>query len=310
MTTTARNSTPGAAVVRFLGLYSDTALHPGSGSTTGVVDLPVQRERHTGFPIIPASSLKGSLRESAEARWGKGHAAVTALFGPDTGSANLHAGALTLGEAALVAFPVRSTSKVFVWVTCPLVLSRVARLWFQGGTPSFPAVIPATTSNDQALAPTGCDLSTAVVLEDLSFTVASTTANVTDIVTWLADNLMPAGQTTMQEKMKKHTVIVSDENFEHLVRFSTQVMARTKLNDKKTTTGGGGNLWYEETLPRDCLFLAVVRCEKPRGPATDVAQPSDVSDHLAALFTSPGHPYLQIGGNETVGQGWCEVRLV
>ncbi|RMG22669.1 MAG: type III-B CRISPR module RAMP protein Cmr4, partial [Methanobacteriota archaeon] len=44
----------------------NTPTHVGSGSELGVVDLPIQRERHTGFPKFEASSIKGSLREAIE----------------------------------------------------------------------------------------------------------------------------------------------------------------------------------------------------------------------------------------------------
>ena len=44
-------------------LHAQTAIHPGSGTALGVVDLPVQRERHTQWPVIPGSSLKGVLRD-------------------------------------------------------------------------------------------------------------------------------------------------------------------------------------------------------------------------------------------------------
>lgn len=47
-------------------LKVETPLHAGSGAMLGVVDLPIQRERHTGFPKIEGSSLKGSLREAFE----------------------------------------------------------------------------------------------------------------------------------------------------------------------------------------------------------------------------------------------------
>lgn len=43
-----------------------TPLHAGTGQELGVVDLPIQRERHTGFPKIEASGLKGSIREVFE----------------------------------------------------------------------------------------------------------------------------------------------------------------------------------------------------------------------------------------------------
>ena len=49
-------------------LICQTPLHAGSGSELGVVDLPIQRERHTGFPKIESSSLKGAIREAIERR--------------------------------------------------------------------------------------------------------------------------------------------------------------------------------------------------------------------------------------------------
>src|SRR5262249_9039713 len=45
-------------------IHTLTGLQPGSGTALGVVDLPVQRERHTQWPLIPGSSLKGILRDA------------------------------------------------------------------------------------------------------------------------------------------------------------------------------------------------------------------------------------------------------
>jgi CRISPR-associated protein Cmr4 len=48
-------------------IIAETPLHPGSGGeVTGLVDLPIQRERHTNFPKIEASGLKGCIREAFE----------------------------------------------------------------------------------------------------------------------------------------------------------------------------------------------------------------------------------------------------
>ena len=44
-------------------LFTRTPLHVGCGSSVGIVDLPVLRERTTGFPTIPGSALKGSLAD-------------------------------------------------------------------------------------------------------------------------------------------------------------------------------------------------------------------------------------------------------
>ena len=44
-----------------------TPVHPGTGQdSSSVIDLPVAREAATGFPVIPASSLKGVLRDGRD----------------------------------------------------------------------------------------------------------------------------------------------------------------------------------------------------------------------------------------------------
>ncbi|MDA1278093.1 MAG: RAMP superfamily CRISPR-associated protein [Verrucomicrobia bacterium] len=44
-------------------LFTRTPLHIGAGASVGAIDQPIQRERHTGFPIIPATGLKGSFAD-------------------------------------------------------------------------------------------------------------------------------------------------------------------------------------------------------------------------------------------------------
>ena len=47
-------------------MYAVTPCHAGSGSALGVVDLPIQRERHTNWPVIQASGVKGAFRANFE----------------------------------------------------------------------------------------------------------------------------------------------------------------------------------------------------------------------------------------------------
>ena len=127
---------------RILYIFTRTPLHIGAGSSVGAIDQPVQRERHTGFPIIPASSLKGTFADAwneellpevrqdgteAKVRMTKeGDASDAAwLFGSDS-DAHASAGALQFSEAKVLAFPVRSAKGSFAWVTSPLLV--VAKL--------------------------------------------------------------------------------------------------------------------------------------------------------------------------------------
>lgn len=112
---------------RLYHLYTLTALHVGIGQGSGVIDLPIAREKSTGLPVVPGSAVKGVLREELRPdalpleTW-------LALFGPETTAGqDLHAGALAVGDARLLCLPVRSLRGTFAYATCPLVLRRYAR---------------------------------------------------------------------------------------------------------------------------------------------------------------------------------------
>src|SRR5581483_12151182 len=104
--------------------YVETPLHAGTARGLGAVDLPIQRERTTDYPMIQGSSLKGRLRAEVTARLPE---RVQAIFGPPTGNASEHAGALSVGDARILLFPVRSLAGVFAWTTSVDVLARFQR---------------------------------------------------------------------------------------------------------------------------------------------------------------------------------------
>ena len=108
-----------------LGLYSVTPVHAGSGAELSVIDLPIQRERHTGFPVIWGQSLKGVLRRAYEKS--ENGVKTEVIFGPSTERAHDHAGAVSVGDAKILLFPVRSLKGVFAYVMCPIVLERFKR---------------------------------------------------------------------------------------------------------------------------------------------------------------------------------------
>lgn len=118
-----------------LTLYTRTPLHVGSGTSVEVVDLPIMRERITGFPIIPSTSLKGVLLQRTRETFANGDHArakdipeeAKLLFGAVEGEGEnqkSNAGCLQIMEAKILAFPVRSLAGCFAWITCPAVLER------------------------------------------------------------------------------------------------------------------------------------------------------------------------------------------
>ncbi|MDL2269588.1 type III-B CRISPR module RAMP protein Cmr4 [Desulfosarcina sp. OttesenSCG-928-A07] len=279
-----------------LTMQAITFLHPGTGQTTGVVDLPIQREVHTGFPMIAGSSLKGSLRDKAEHSFEKDKDRVSMVFGSQVNAeTDLTAGSFSITDARILAFPVRSLQHVFVWVTCPMVLKRMKRdagiigLDMNGlGEFEFSANKALVRKNK---------FNDSLFLEEIQFELELSDDH-KKISNFIRSRLCENANFDPER-----LVIIPDEDFEYLVTHATQVSTRIKLDENKTTSGDGGNMWVEETLPPETLLYSLVLYHEPRMQDYTQAQVIEFFQELMA------DGYLQIGANETVGQGWCCVRL-
>ena len=98
--------------------YAVSPVHMGAGQAVGVIDNPIQRERHTKHPCFAGSGIKGAVRHSYEALGGQ-RADIDRLMGPDANSGELHAGAISFGDAQLVALPLRSLKGGYVYAPAP-----------------------------------------------------------------------------------------------------------------------------------------------------------------------------------------------
>jgi CRISPR-associated protein Cmr4 len=261
-----------------IGLLAETSLHPGSEATGGVIDLPVAREGPTGYPVITGSSLKGALRDKAELLWEA--AQVETVFGkPD------EAGGVAVTDARLLLLPVRSLTSHYRWVTSPFLLERFQRDCALVGLKTDFNV--PNLKSEEALDGQGGKL----FLEELSFTVAKDEG----LIRKLADTIGPLClHRSVRDRLAGQLVVISDDDMKHFALTGLQVNARNVL-DKSTKTSS--NLWYEETIPADSLFYSLL-----------IASPRRGGEELASLQEMfAGNPYLQVGGNETIGQGWCAV---
>jgi CRISPR-associated protein Cmr4 len=286
-------------------LHALTGLHPGSGTALGVVDLPVQRERHTGWPTIPGTSLKGVIRAEAKGREpdpGRPGDPFYAVFGPDTQNAADHAGAVAFTDARILAFPVRSLKGVFAWVTCPEVLLRLSRDLAVAGSKPL-GKIPKV-KDEQALIRQASPLEITegnrrgVVLEEFDFTTEHGAEPIAD---WIAERAVTDAAT--RERIKSHLAVIPDDAFGHFVQHATEVTARIAL-DYETKTVRHGGLFYEEFLPPETLFYSLLIAQPARRKST-VMTAMAVLEWLAWLGGKP----IQIGGGETIGKGLCAVRL-
>ncbi|WP_026160473.1 type III-B CRISPR module RAMP protein Cmr4 [Teredinibacter turnerae] len=276
-----------ATTQTLVSLMTQTSLHAGVGQDiVSVIDLPIQREAHTDWPCVYGSAVKGALRAKFETE-AKDNI-VNQLFGQETDS-RLQAGCLAITDARLLLLPVRSLTSHFKWITCPEVLRRwrcdCSRL---GVTLALP---------DRQLDVSGmnalCHSPQNLYLEEYRFTVEQT-----DLSDWCNALARMVGDDRHKD-LHEQLVIVSNNMFTYLAKHATPVVAHNKLNDAKTTD----SLWYEESLPPDTLLYTMVNAFISRD---DEQKPA--SENLSAFTeTLQTNPWLQMGGNETVGMGFCHV---
>jgi len=299
-------------------LYVETPLHAGVGSGLSSIDLPIQRERTTQYPMIQGSGIKGKLRAAMEGDRKQlsveERAIVDTLFGPpskpadntdsDRASGSDHAGALIFGDARILLFPVRSLSGVFAYTTCYDVLNRFRRDKERSGTSfwNVPAPIRDETSKTPIALVTSTNeisASGAVVLEEFSFQARASTA-ADEIADWIARNAFPKGYNYWHDKLRRSLVILPDNDFRDFVLYATEIITRIRIDREKKTVDTGA-LWTEEHLPIDTLLYVPVYATNSRRNGSAM-QAKDILQRAASLEDTQGG-YIQLGGDETVGRG-------
>lgn len=270
---------------KILYIFTRTPLHVGAGSSVGAIDQPVVRERHTGFPVIPGSSLKGVLRDGAT-RDDHLKSQADSIFGVQD-----NAGRLSIGEAKLLTFPVRSAKGSFAFVTCPLALERFRR---EHGALQV-SKVPAEPADMSCLAGDAVVISrsgqTGVVLEEYKFN--------------RADAFPPDWETALLGLLddevwavaKGRFVLLSNGDFSHFVKNACDISQHVAI-DAETGTAKPGALFNLEAVPSETLFFA---------PVMPLARAGKELDALADLLAR--RPVLQFGGDSTTGLGFCTVKL-
>jgi len=295
----------------------ETPLHAGSGTELGIIDMPIQRERHTDFPKIEASGLKGCIRKAFEETTDED--TISLAFGPESGDA--HAGALGFTDARILLFPVKSMKGVFAWITCPKVLDRFNRdLELAGEETKEISEMPK-----EKTAPNGCQLfvkDNKIVLEEYTFKITKDAKDAkgngpcSTFAEWLSTNVIPVGNeyNYWREKIKKDIVVLPDDDFRDFVNLSTEVITRTKINNE-TGTVQSGALFTEEYLPTETVLysmaLATPIFMEKREDKGIFAQNGKAEEELVMEYFTKGLPkVIQIGGNATIGKGIVRTNVL
>lgn len=290
---------------RLLMLFAETPLHVGGSESTGVVDLPIQREAATGLPVIWGQSLKGALRDAAHdaADWdaqsehavfGSAPPGSASESGADDGdgSGSLARGAVAVGDAQLLLFPAPTMVNTFAWVTSPMLLARLARKAALTGM-ELGDTLDLGRSPDGGLL-TGPGWTGRQVLGPFVRDARECSA-VPRVGHTLGKLAFPAGEPFgyARGKLAGDLLVADDTTLGGLAESGTEVQPRVQLDtDSKTVNHGP---FYSEYLPAETVLAAVLH------------GPDDWLDKLTALLDGTA---LQVGGDETIGKGvvWCRVH--
>ncbi len=263
---------------KILYLFTRTPLHVGAGSSVGAIDQPIQRERHTGFPIIPGSSMKGVLRGLFSQDQQQ-----EALFGPDVKAKEHFAGSLLIGEARCLCFPVRSAKNAFVWVTCPMVLRRYAR-------DCGKSVEINDITEESCFASENVCINNNVILEEYCFTAQTpVTAGIIDLLKTVLPN------EDLWKSLADRLVVLADGSFSDFCASACEVQQRIKIDDE-TGTVAEGALFNQENIPSETLFYALIGENK-----------NGALEKLCSKLNDAN--VIQLGGDETVGLGFCSCSV-
>jgi len=290
----------------------------GTGTAVGgLIDNPIQRERHTEYPMMAGSGIKGAIRHDY---WAQGEAnrnLLSRLFGPDQSAAE-HAGAVSFGDGQLLAFPVRCAKAGFVYATSPLLLARLNRSLALAGI-KVDWTIPSLESGYCRMRNPNLLTDRKLALEAYELDGQLDADNsLGAIADWLAQYALPV--TTdydyFREKLKTDLVLLSDDELHYFVVNSTVVEPHVKIDDVSGTADGGA-LFYTENLPPESLLFTVLMASQERYKRGDSADNRlDASQIMNTLVNGNENcqalqsRMVQFGGDATTGRGQIVCTIV
>jgi len=328
-----------------LTFYCETPLHMGAGTSVSYVDLPIQRERHTDFPIMQATGIKGVLREAFE-RQTDDKTLTEVIFGPEKGDS--FASCISITDAKILLFPVRSASGIFSWITCPFVLERFKK---DTGISDIPKV-STPGENEIIVAKEKNNIlkieDKYVFLEEFVFDVKEVD-EISEIVNKIK-NLLPSNNLILNT-LSQRFAIVNDNVFTDFVKMAVEIRTRIKIDQATGTVGEGP--FVEELIPSESIFYSIVSFNPPflemqkekmeeikkyksenkeknfevvkedlirneliKGKEKNIeyikiAYEKDILDENGVIkqFQTLSDQVLQFGGDETVGSGIVRMKL-
>ncbi|GMQ57314.1 type III-B CRISPR module RAMP protein Cmr4 [Vallitalea sediminicola] len=276
-----------------------TPIHAGAGQGLDSVDMPIQREKHSNFPIIEASSLKGSIKHGLYNKLihkdKKNIDELYSIFGPEEG--DNYASAIGFTDAKLLFFPIKSMTNIYKLVTCPYILKRwIEDIKFQSESNENNDGLEKYL-NDLNILEGKCisNNSNPEVLEEYIFEQQA--------IKELKQNKLKPLENYLDNHIseidKNRLVILNNTDFTDLVTMYTEVITRNAI-DINTGAAKESGLFTEEYLPSEAILYFTVL-------ASDQFTTDITAKYVMKYFDDKIDGLFQIGGNATLGKGFTKL---
>lgn len=267
-----------------------TPVHAGSGRELGLIDMPIQKEQHTGIPKIEGSTVKGCLREVH--RCGKQKGDINTLFGPEKGDAQ--AGLLGFSDAKLLLYPFISVGHVFAYATCPYLINRYmddCRLIDNTGRCS-------EEENNNTILEKHISMEDGHFIPIINMDDAKGHIILNEYRFIKADNCgINVKEKLNNMNLTKPVVMISDVDFIEMITLCKEIITRNRINHETGTVDKKeGGLFTEEYLPAESILYSLLL---RNGIKSDEVNYSNYWDDFPR--------YAQFGGNATVGKGLVQL---
>lgn len=275
--------------------YLLTPLHTGASSQAGNL-LGIARESYNELPYLPSSSLRGKIRSVLETM----HLDEAGTFFGERikNGQQPTEGEVWFADATLLLFPVASFSHQFLWITCPLWLSRWNRWLRHQQLEQLIQTWRSHLANESKKAIASVP-GKQIYLQGALLNESEIERIDTNAACWGCFKTFPEGNGILELQQK--LVILSDADCAALVEIGLQREVRIALKEDEKTVSGG-SFRSEEAIPSETVLFF------PWGlkPAKDKQQTENVRYSLMQILNDR----LQFGGLEGLGRGWTENKTL
>lgn len=327
-------------------IHAITSLHCGSGNDLGIIDLPIQREKHTGFPKVESSSLKGSLREAFEnnkedkkkklleeelKKINSGKELSMLEFNNGIKQVKNYDYAVHLAFGYDEDYVSKDIKDEFVnnsefsgclgFTDARILLFPVKSVKGVFAWVTCPYVLKRF-SDDLKLAGQAFSFTKSVnigecIAADKSHIAVGDYVILEEYSFKLTEDKSIASTINKYiniPELEKKLVILSDDDFKDFVNLSTEVITRTKI-DNETGTVKNGALFNEEYLPPETIMYYLVFAspvfQKDDNKKGIFKKNGKSEEELVFEFFKQGLPeVIQLGGNATIGKGIIKTKMM